>query len=58
MFIKRTRVYFMGSSIDITAENYIEAGSSVTLSLHDFDIVVTIKSNLKPGCKEIFITIC
>ncbi len=50
IFIKRSRDYFMGISIDMakelvkdvifTADKYIEDDDSVTLSLHDFDIVV------------------
>lgn len=50
IFIKRSRDYFMGISIDMakelvkdvvfTADKYIEDDGSVTLSLHDFDIVV------------------
>lgn len=50
IFIKRSRDYFMGISINMakelvkdvvfTADKYIEDDGSVTLSLHDFDIVV------------------
>ena len=53
IFIKRSRDYFMGISIDMakelvndvvfTADKYIEDDGSVTLSLHDFDIVVNDK---------------
>lgn len=50
IFIKRSRDYFMGISIDMakelvkdvvfTADKYIEGDGSITLSLHDFDIAV------------------
>lgn len=50
IFIKRSRDYFMGISINMakelvkdvvfTADRYIEDDGSVTLSLHDFDLVV------------------
>jgi len=50
IFIKRSRDYFMGISLNMatelvkdvvfTADKYIEDDYSVTLSLHDFDIVM------------------
>ncbi len=50
IFIKRSRDHFMGISIDMakeltkdavfSADKYVEDDGSVTLSLHDFDIVV------------------
>jgi hypothetical protein len=53
IFIKRSRDYFMGISIDMakelikdvvfSADKYVEDDGSVTLSLHDFDIVVNDK---------------
>ena len=53
IFIKRSRDYFMGISIDMAkeltndvvflADKYVEDDGSVTLSLHDFDIVVNDK---------------
>jgi hypothetical protein len=54
IFIKRSRDYFMGISIDMakeltkdvvfSADKYVEDDGSVTLSLHDFDIVVNGKN--------------
>lgn len=50
IFIKRSRDYFMGISIDMAkeltkdvifiADKYVEDDGSITLSLRDFDIVV------------------